>query len=136
MANAAKQQPPARPRPVGVITGVVALESLALALTGVLLAGSLFAEHALPAGGIVFAAVVLLAAAVWLGAAARDTWRGMRWPRAAILVSQAFLVIVGFSMFQAGARVAGAACVVAAGITLACLFTADTGLWMHGTTRD
>ena len=135
MAPVSQQQSPDRPWPVWLIGAVVGLEAVALAYVGARFVISLFSEHAVPTAGILFGAVVMLGAAVWLGSAAWGTVKGLRWPRAAILVSQAFLVIVGISLTQVGARAIGVACVAAALITLLALFNRSTVAWMGESTR-
>lgn len=135
MVPASQQKSPDRPWPVWLIGAVVGLEAVALACVGARFVISLFSEHAVPTAGIVFGAVVLLGAAVWLGCAAWGTVKGLRWPRAAILVSQAFLVIVGISLTQVGARAVGVACVAAAIVTLIALFNRPTVAWMGKSTR-
>ncbi|MBD2761040.1 hypothetical protein IEE92_00430 [Kocuria sp. cx-116] len=135
MVPASQQQSPDRPWPVWLICAVVGLEAVALAYVGARFVISLFSDHAVPTAGIVFGAVVMLGAAVWLGSAAWGTVKGLRWPRAAILVSQAFLVIVGISLTQVGARAVGVASVAGAVITLIALFSRPTVAWMGESTR-
>lgn len=135
MVPASQQKSPDRPWTVWVICAIVGLEALALAYVGIQFVISLFSEHVIPTAGIVFGAVVMLGAAAWLGSAAWGTVKGRRWPRAAILVSQAFLVIVGISLTQVGARALGVACVAAAIITLMALFNRPTAMWMGDSTR-
>lgn len=135
MVPASQQQSLNRPWPVWLIGVIVGLEAGVLAYVGARFVISLFSEHAIPTAGIIFGAVVMLGAAVWLGSAAWGTVKGLRWPRAAILVSQAFLVIVGISLTQVGARAIGVACVAAAIITLIALFNRSTVVWMGESTR-
>lgn len=124
-----------RPWTASVITVLVALEAVALLAVVVGLVVSLFSVHVLPVAGIVFAIVVLTAGALWLGAAARGTWRGLRWPRAAVLVSQAFLLIVGLSFLQIAMGFWGIVVAAVAVVTVLCLFAPRTVAWMHRT-RD
>lgn len=135
MVPASRLQSPDRPWTAWLIGAVVGLEAVALAFVGVRFIMSLFSEHAVPTPGIIFAAVVMLGAAAWLGGAAWGTWKGLRWPRAAILVSQSFLVIVGISLTQVGARAIGVVCVAAAVITLLALFNRSTVIWMAESKR-
>ena len=135
MVPASQQKSPDRPWPVWLIGAVVGLEAVALAYVGARFVTSLFSGHAVPTAGVVFGAVVLLGAAVWLGSAAWGTVKGLRWPRAAILVSQAFVVIMGISLTQVGARAVGVACVTAAIVTLIALFNRPTVTWMGKSTR-
>lgn len=121
-----------RPWTAWLVCLLVGLEALVLAGLGARFLGSLFAPHVLPVGGIVFAAVVLLAGAVWLGAAVRGTWQGRRWPRAAILVTQVFLFVVGASVARMGLPAAGMPGVAVAVVTLVALFSRRTVAWMGG----
>ena len=115
---------------------LVALESLALLVIAVGLVVSLFTGHVLPVAGIVFASVVLVGGALWLAAAARGVLGGMRWPRAAVLVSQAFLLIVGLSFLQVALGGWGMALAVVAVVTILCLFAPPTVAFMHRTRDD
>ena len=135
MVPASQQQSPDRPWTGWVIGVIVGLEAAALAYVGVRFVISLFSDHVIPTAGIIFGEVVMLGAAAWLGSAAWGTVRGLRWPRAAILVSQAFLVIVGISLTQVGARAIGVACVAAAIVALMALFNRGTVAWMGESTR-
>ena len=125
-----------RPWTVSVITVLVAVEAAALLAIAVGLVVSLFSVHVLPVGGIIFATVVLAGGAMWLGAAARGTWRGLRWPRAAVLVSQAFLLIIGLSFLQIAMGFWGIVVAVVAVVTVLCLFAPLTVAWMHRTRDD
>ena len=127
--------PATRPWTARLVSLLVGLEAVALAVVGVRFLASLFTPHVLPVGGIVFAAVVLFGGAVWLGAAARGTWRGLRWPRAAVLVTQAFLIVVGFSAARGGFPVAGIPAVAVAVVTLLALFARPTVAWMARSSR-
>lgn len=125
-----------RPWTASVITVLVALEGAALLAVAVGLVVSLFSVHVLPIAGIIFATVVLAAGALWLGAAAHGTWRGLRWPRAAVLVSQAFLLIVGLSFLQLTMGFWGIVVAAIAVVTVLCLFAPRTVAWMHRTHDD
>lgn len=135
MASTSQHHSPERPWAVWLIGAIVWVEALVLAFTGVSFFMSLFSEHIIPAAGIIFASVVLIGIAVWLAAAARGTFKGRRWPRAAILVTQVFLVVVGISLSQSGATAIGVLGVVAAGVTLIALFNRSTVAWMTESTR-
>lgn len=125
-----------RPWTAGVVTVLVALEALALLAVAVGLVVSLFSVHVLPLSGIVFATLVMAGGALWLGAAARGTWGGRRWPRAAVLVSQAFLLIVAMSLLRVTLGWWGILIAVVPVSTILCLFAPPTTAWMHRTRDD
>ncbi|MDO4918639.1 hypothetical protein [Kocuria sp.] len=127
------QAPGTRPWTASTVTVLVALEALGLLVLAAGFLVSLFSGHVLPLAGVLFAAVVLAGGSVWLAAASRGAWRGQRWPRAAILVSQAFLLIVGLSLLRAAFAAWGAALAVLAVTTILCLFAPPTVAWMHRT---
>ena len=120
-----------RPWTAAVVTVLVALEALALLLGSLGLLVSLFSSHVLPVVGILFGTVVLAGGAVWLAAAARGTWQGLRWPRAAVLVSQAFLLVVGLSFLQMTLGGWGLVAAAVAVVCILCLFAPPTVAWMH-----
>lgn len=125
-----------RPWTAAVVSVLVAVEAVALLVVAVAQLVSLVTGHALPVAGILFAAVVLTGGAVWLGAAARGAWNGLRWPRAAVLVSQAFLLIVGLSFLQSVPGGWGLGVAAVAVVTILCLFAPPTVAWMHRTRDD
>lgn len=125
-----------RPWTAAVVTVLVSLEALALLLAALGLLTSLFSSHVLPVAGIVFGTVVLAGGSLWLAAAARGTWGGLRWPRAAVLVSQAFLLIVGLSFLQMALGIWGFVAAAMAVVTILCLFAPPTVAWMHRTRDD
>ena len=125
-----------RPRTAGVVTVLVALEAVALLAVAVGLIASLFSVHVLPVGGIVFATLVMAGGSLWLAAAARGTWGGRRWPRAAVLVSQAFLLIVAMSLLRVTLGWWGILIAAVPVMTLLCLFAPPTTAWMHRTRDD
>lgn len=127
--------PSRRPAPVTVLAAAVALEAIGLGLLAVGFLISIFGRHVIPLGGLIFATVVLGLGATWLAAAARDSFRGKRWPRAAILVSQVFLIVVGISIFEMGLGVWGSAAVILALVTLVCLFQRSAVAWMSESQR-
>jgi hypothetical protein len=104
MPATAEPAPSGRTRPpeITVLTGIVLLEALALAAAGLLLVWTLLFGEPLTVGGTVFLAVVFLGGALWLLRAGRGLWRGFRWPRAAALVVQLFLLVVAVPLFGAG----------------------------------
>ena len=128
--------PTPRPWSAAVVTVLVALEALALLLAALGLLASLFSAHVLPVAGIVFGTVVLAGGSVWLAAAARGTWGGLRWPRAAVLGSQAFLLVVGLSFLQVALGGWGFVTAAVAVVTILCLFAPPTVAWMHRTRDD
>ena len=128
--------PGSRPWTASVVTVTVGVEALALLLSALALFTTMFSGHVLPLAGIVFGTVVLAGGAVWLAAAARGTWAGLRWPRAAVLVSQAFLLIVGLSFLQMALGGWGLVVAAVAVVTILCLFAPSTVAWMHRTRDD
>lgn len=133
--TAAPTPPGPRPRAVAVLAAVVLLEALALALAGARLLWSLVAEEPLTVGGTVFLLVVSLAGALWLHRVARGLWRGYRWPRAAALVVQLFLLVLGVPLLQGGQPAAGLALALPAAVVLLLLFRPAVLAWTSRTVR-
>ncbi|ALU40524.1 hypothetical protein AS188_13025 [Kocuria flava] len=133
--TAAPTPPGPRPRAVTVLAAVVLLEALALALAGARLLWSLVAEEPLTVGGTVFLLVVALAGALWLHRVARGLWRGYRWPRAAALVVQLFLLVLGVPLLQGGQWAAGLALALPAAVVLLLLFRPAVLAWTSRTVR-
>ncbi|CAL8898645.1 hypothetical protein KVA01_12360 [Kocuria varians] len=125
-----------RPWTAGVVTVLVGVESLGLLAIAVGLVASVFTGHVLPLSGIVFATLVMLGGFLWLGAAARGTWNGRRWPRAAVLVTQAFLLIVALSLLRMAFGWWGFVIAAVPVATVLCLFAPPTTAWMHRTRDD
>ncbi|RKQ36706.1 hypothetical protein [Kocuria tytonis] len=125
-----------RPWTASVVSVLVGVEAVALLVAALALFASLFSSHVLPVAGIVFGTVVLAGGALWLAAAARGAWSGRRWPRAAVLVSQAFLLIIGLSFLQVALGAWGIVAAVIAVVTILCLFAPPTMVWMHRTRDD
>lgn len=90
------------PRPsrsVYILAGLVALEGLALALTGVFQTVAAFVdEHAMPVAAIMIMSLLYIGYGVWLLGAARGLLKGSLWPRALILLSQIFLVVISVQL--------------------------------------
>ena len=133
--TAAPTPPGPRPRAVAVLAAVVLLEALALALAGARLLWSLVAEEPLTVGGTVFLLVVALAGALWLHRVARGLWRGYRWPRAAALVVQLFLLVLGVPLLQGGQWAAGLVLALPAAVVLLLLFRPAVLAWTSRTVR-
>ena len=115
--------PAVRPRAVVVIAVVVAIEAAALLLAAAwygsqLLSGAPVASF----WGAVFTLGLLLAFSVWLFAVARFLLRGFRWPRAGALVTQLFVLTIGFPTLTGGYPLAGLAMLVPAVLTIVLLF--------------
>lgn len=125
----------ARPREMVALTGLVLLEALVLAAAALRLVWSLLFEEPLTVGGTVFLVLVLLGGALWLLQAGRGLWRGHRWPRAAALVVQLFLLIVAFPLLQAGRWAVGLAPAVPAVLVLVLLFRPAVLAWTIRTVR-
>lgn len=86
-------------RSVKILAGLVAVEGLALAVTGVFQTVAAFVdEHAMPVAAIMIMSLLYIAYGVWLLGAARGLLRGSLWPRALILLSQIFLVVISVQL--------------------------------------
>jgi hypothetical protein len=112
-----------RPAGVRVIAVIVALEAAAL-LVAALWYGSqlLTGAPVLSFWGAVFTLGLLLAFAGWLSAVALFLYRGFRWPRAAALVAQLFMLTIGFPTLTGGYPLAGLAMLVPAVVAIVLLF--------------
>lgn len=127
--------PGARPREIAVLAGVVLLEALALAAAGLRLVGTLLFEQPLTVGGTVFLVLVLLGGALWLLHVGRGLWRGFRWPRAAALVVQLFLLVLALPLLQAGQWGLGLVPAVPAVVVLLLLFRPAVLAWTSRTVK-
>lgn len=127
--------PGARPREIAVLAGVVLLEAIALAAAGLRLVWTLLFEQPLTVGGTVFLALVLLGGALWLLHVGRGLWRGFRWPRAAALVVQLFLLVLALPLFQAGQWGLGLVPAVPAVVVLLLLFRPAVLAWTSRTVK-
>lgn len=127
--------PGARPREIAVLTGVVLLEALALAAAGLRLVWTLLFEQPLTVGGTVFLVLVLLGGALWLLHVGRGLWRGFRWPRAAALVVQLFLLVLALPLLRAGQWVPGLVPAVPAVVVLLLLFRPAVLAWTSRTVK-
>jgi hypothetical protein len=127
--------PGARPREIAVLAGAVLLEALALAAAGLRLVWTLLFEHPLTVGGTVFLVLVLLGGAVWLLHVGRGLWRGFRWPRAAALVVQLFLLVLALPLLQAGQWGLGLVPAVPAVVVLLLLFRPAVLVWTSRTVK-
>ncbi|GGG49940.1 hypothetical protein GCM10011374_10440 [Kocuria dechangensis] len=123
-----------RPREVAVLAGLVLLEALGLAVAALRLLWTLLFEEPLTVGGTVFLTLVAAAGALWLLRVGRGLWRGFRWPRAAALVVQLFLLVVSFPLLQAG-EWAGLGPAVPALVVLVLLFRPAVLDWTTRTLR-
>lgn len=127
--------PGARPREIAVLTGVVLLEALALAAAGLRLVWTLLFEQPLTVGGTVFLVLVLLGGALWLLHVGRGLWRGFRWPRAAALVVQLFLLVLALPLLRAGQWGPGLVPAVPAVVVLLLLFRPAVLAWTSRTVK-
>ncbi len=127
--------PDARPRAVSILTGVVLLEALALAGAALRLVRTLLFEEPLTVGGTVFLTAVFLGGALWLWRVGRALWRGYRWPRAAALVVQLFLLVLALPLLQSGQWTAGLVPAVPAVVVLVLLFRPGVLAWTSRTVR-
>ncbi|MEX5300904.1 hypothetical protein [Kocuria sabuli] len=127
--------PGARPREIAVLAGVVLLEALALAAAGLRLVWTLLFEQPLTVGGTVFLVLVLLGGALWLLHVGRGLWRGFRWPRAAALVVQLFLLVLALPLLQAGQWGLGLVPAVPAVVVLLLLFRPAVLAWTSRTVK-
>lgn len=112
-----------RPRPIAVISAVVAAEATALlAAAGWYGLELLTAAPVLSFWGAVFTLALLLAFASWLYAVAVFLFRGFRWPRAGALVAQLFVLTIGFPTLTGGYPLAGLAMLLPAAVVIVLLF--------------
>ena len=125
----------ARPREIAVLSGAVLVEAVLLAGAAVRLAGTVLFGQPATVGGTVVLVVVLLAAALWLLHVGRALWRGFRWPRAAALVVQVFLLVVALPLLQAGQWASGLVPAVPAVVVLVLLFRPAVLAWTSRTVR-
>ncbi|MFI7496504.1 hypothetical protein ACH9D2_17520 [Kocuria sp. M4R2S49] len=127
--------PDVRPREVVLLTGVVLLEALVLAGAAVRLVWTLLFEEPLTVGGTVFLTAVFLGGALWLLRVGRGLWRGFRWPRAAALVVQLFLLVLAYPLLRSGQWAPGLATAVPAVVVLVLLFRPGVLAWTSRTVR-
>ncbi|OLT08632.1 hypothetical protein BJF77_12300 [Kocuria sp. CNJ-770] len=127
--------PDARPREIAVLSGIVLLEALALAVAGLRLVWTLLFEQPLTVGGTVFLVLVLLGGALWLLHVGRGLWRGFRWPRAAALVAQLFVLVLALPLLQGGQWALGLVLAVPAAVVLLLLFRPTVLAWTSRTVR-
>jgi hypothetical protein len=127
--------PDARPREIAVLSGIVLLEALALAVAGLRLVWTLLFEQPLTVGGTVFLVLVLLGGALWLLHVGRGLWRGFRWPRAAALVVQLFVLVLALPLLQGGQWALGLVLAVPAAVVLLLLFRPTVLAWTSRTVR-
>lgn len=127
--------PDVRPREIAVLSGIVLLEALALAVAGLRLVWTLLFEQPLTVGGTVFLVLVLLGGALWLLHVGRGLWRGFRWPRAAALVAQLFVLVLALPLLQGGQWALGLALAVPAAVVLLLLFRPTVLAWTSRTVR-
>ncbi|MUN61698.1 hypothetical protein GMA12_00775 [Kocuria sediminis] len=127
--------PGVRPREIAVLAGIVLLEALALAVAGLRLVWTLLFEQPLTVGGTVFLVLVLLGGALWLLHVGRGLWRGFRWPRAAALVVQLFVLVLALPLLQAGQWALGLVLAAPAVVVLLLLFRPAVLAWTSRTVR-
>lgn len=114
-----------RPRPLGVyvISGVLALQALAV---GFIAAVSIISAFTTPMASVasgVFFIVLLAGLAAGLAAVAVNAFRGMRWTRSAAFVWQLLMLAIGVPALLEGNFLLGGAMVVPAVATAYFLFT-------------
>jgi len=73
--------------------------------------------------GAVFTLGLLLAFSAWLFAVSVFLYRGYRWTRAAALVAQLFVLVIGVPTLTSGLVLAGFAMVVPAAVVIVLLFS-------------
>ena len=115
--------PVERPSGVRVIAVIVALEAAALLVAAIWYGSQLLTgAPVLSFWGAVFTLGLLLAFAGWLSAVGLFLYRGFRWPRAAALVAQLFMLTIGFPTVTGGYLLAGLAMLVPAIVAIVLLF--------------
>lgn len=113
-----------RPRAVLAVAGIVAAEATALLAAAAWYGYQLFSgSPVLSFWGAVFTLGLMLAFSAWLFATAVFLVRGYRWTRAAALVAQLFVLVIGFPSISGGVVVPGLLMVVPAVIASVLLFS-------------
>ncbi|WP_442854152.1 hypothetical protein [Arthrobacter sp. Leaf141] len=113
-----------RPRAVLVVAGIVAAEATALLVAAAWYGYQLFSgSPVLSFWGAVFTLGLMLAFSAWLYATAVFLSRGYRWTRAAALVAQLFVLVIGFPSISGGVVIPGLLMVIPAIIATLLLFS-------------
>lgn len=87
--------------PVVVLAVLVALEGLGLVVAGLVQTVEVFfQDHAMPFGAIVIMSLLYIGYGLWLLGAARSVTKGSLWPRALILLTQVFLIVISMQMIS------------------------------------
>lgn len=89
---------PRRPALIWVLAGLLALEFLLVAALAVLSIASVAQGGSGSLGGGIALSVIVVIAAVWLGAMVVGTVRGQAWIRAAAIVWQVLQIAVGIGL--------------------------------------
>ncbi|MBL0704899.1 hypothetical protein [Sinomonas cellulolyticus] len=115
--------PSSRPWTLVALVAIVLLEAAVLAGFAVFYLVSLVAGAAATSpGGAAFTLVLLAAFAAWLATAGLSLWRGRRWPRSAVLVTQLFALTIGVPTLTSGVVGFGLAILIPAAAALILLF--------------
>lgn len=89
-------------RAVWLLAGLVGLEGLCLVAAGLFqTVGAIVETHSMPFGAILIMSLLYIGYGAWLAGAARAVLRGSLWPRALILLTQVFLVVIALQMVSA-----------------------------------
>lgn len=121
--NPADPSSSTRPRGVVVIALIVAAEATALLVAAALYGYELVTgTPVMSFWGDVFFLGLLLAFSAWLYSVGYFLFGGRRWTRAAALVAQFFVLIIGFPILTAGVVWAGIAMLVPALTVIVLLF--------------
>ncbi|RUQ22348.1 hypothetical protein D8M21_02520 [Kocuria sp. HSID16901] len=87
------------PRAVWILSGMVGLEGLGLVIAGIVQTiGAFVEDHAMPVGAIMIMSLLYVGYGAWLLGSARSLIRGSLWPRALILLTQIFLVVISVQL--------------------------------------
>lgn len=111
-------------RPIGavIIALVLVLEALALLAAAAFYIHGLITSTPASFGGAIFMLALLLLLAGWLLAVGHFLFRGYRWTRAAALVWQLFMFVLGFPALTSGYLIYGLALVIPPAVALLLLF--------------
>ncbi len=124
-------------RPVGVVLIAVALvlEALALLAAAAFYVYGLLTSTPVSYGGAIFTLVLLLLLAVWLLAVGHFLFRGYRWPRAAALAWQLFMLVVAVPTLTGGYILYGLALLIPPVVALVLLFTGGVITYVSKTSK-
>ena len=119
----APSAPARRPIAIIVIAAIVVLEAVALLAVAGWFVYGLLTQTPTSFGGAVFQLVLLVLLAGWLLAVGHFLFRGYRWTRAAALVWQLFIIVIGVPTLSGGLVGPGLALLLPAAVVMLLIFT-------------